>query len=132
MTLATAWIRLEVLTNLVDRPWSLIVVTLSMGGFGAILWFLKEGRELPAFLASSGFLLGLVAATMIGNYPFWLRSTLDPAFSLSAANTASASHGLRMALAWWLVGIALAGAYFLNLYRSIRGKVEPASMGEGH
>jgi cytochrome bd ubiquinol oxidase subunit II len=129
VTLFTAMVQHEVFTNLIARPWSSLFVILSLGGFGAVLHFLGQGRELPAFLSSSAFLLGLIGATMIGNYPYWLRSTIDPSFSLSAQNTASAGYGLRVALAWWLVGIALAGGYFVNMFRSIRGKV-PATSGD--
>ena len=49
----------------------------------------------PAFLSSSAFLLGMLAATLAGQYPFWLRSTLDPSYSLTALNSASDHYGLR-------------------------------------
>jgi hypothetical protein len=49
---------------------------------------------------------------MAGIYPVWLRSTIDLAYSLTAATSAAESYGLQVALAWWTVGIALAGAYF--------------------
>jgi cytochrome bd ubiquinol oxidase subunit II len=123
VTVSTALVQREVFTNLVARPWSILFVILSLGGFGAVFYFLKQGRELAAFVSSSIFLFGLLGATMIGNYPFWLRSTIDPTYSLSALNTAAAAHGLRVALVWWTVGIILVGCYFINLFRSIRGKV---------
>ena len=47
---------------------------------------------------------------MVGNYPFWLRSTIDPSYGLTAANTASARYGLQIALVWFAVGITLAMA----------------------
>ena len=130
MTLSTAWVQPEVFTNLIARPWSVLFVILAVGGFGAVYYFLKQGRELAAFVSSSAFLFGLLGATMTGNYPFWLRSTIDPSFSLSALNTASTSYGLRVALLWWLVGITLAGGYFVNMFRSIRGKVSVTPHGE--
>ena len=62
------------------------------------------------------------------NYPFWLRSTLDPSYSLTASNAASDRYGMGVALIWWAVGIALVAGYFTYLFRSMRGKVgaEPA------
>jgi hypothetical protein len=39
-----------------------------------------------------------LAATLTGQYPFWLRSTLDPSYSLTALNSASDHYGLRVAL----------------------------------
>jgi cytochrome d ubiquinol oxidase subunit II len=83
-------------------------------------------------LSSSAFLLGLLGATMAGIYPVWLRSTLDPAYSLTAENSAAPSYGLQVALVWKTVGIALAGAYFVYLFRTTRGKVDVPAGGHGH
>ena len=130
VTLATAWVQPSIFTNLIARPWSFLFVILSLGGFGAIFHFLRQGRELPAFLSSCLFLFGSLGATMAGIYPLWLRSTIDPSFSLSATNTASAAYGLRVALVWWIVGITLTIGYFVNMFRSIRGKVPTASHGQ--
>jgi cytochrome d ubiquinol oxidase subunit II len=126
-TAATAWVQPGVFANLASRPWNLTFVGLSLAGAWGVFAFPKRGRELAAFLSSSAFVFGLVGTALAGNYPDWLRSTLDPSFSLTATNSASASYGLRAALVWWGVGIALVAAYFTNLFRSIRGKVGPAS-----
>jgi cytochrome d ubiquinol oxidase subunit II len=94
-----------------------------LGGLCGVFRFSSRGRELTAFLSSSAFLLGLLATTMTGSYPIWLRSTLDPAHSLTAANSAVQSYALQVGLVWCSLGIALAGGYFANLFRSVRGKV---------
>jgi cytochrome d ubiquinol oxidase subunit II len=132
VTLATARLRPEIFTNLLARPWSLAFVALMPGGVAGVFHFLGRGRELAAFLSSSSFLLGLFAATMTGVYPVWLRSTVDPAHSLTAANSAAKSYGLQVALVWWTVGIALAGAYFTYLFRSTRGKVDVHTQGHSY
>ena len=84
-----------------------------------------------AFLASSLFLAALLAATTAIVYPVLLRSTIDPALSLTVANAPAPLHGLRVALAWWLVGSPIALSYFVYLFRSFRGKVD-AGGGSGH
>jgi cytochrome d ubiquinol oxidase subunit II len=132
VTLATALLRPDIFTHLLDRPWLLAFVVLMLGGVGGVLTFLRRGAELAAFLSSSSFLLGLLGATLAGVYPVWLRSTLDPAYSLTAANSAATSYGLQVALVWWTVGIALAGAYFVNLFRCNRGKVDVRAEGHGY
>jgi cytochrome d ubiquinol oxidase subunit II len=124
-TLATAWIQPEIFKNLVARPWSLIFVLVMLAGFRGVFYFRARGRELAAFLASSAFILGILASTMTGLYPNWLRSTIDPNHSLTAANSAAASYGLRAALYWWTIGITLVGSYFVYVFRSTRGKVSP-------
>jgi cytochrome d ubiquinol oxidase subunit II len=132
VTLATARVRSETFTNLLARPWFLVFVVLMLGGIGGVFYFLRRGRELAAFLSSSSFLVCLLAATMAGIYPVWLRSTIDPAHSLTAANSAAKAYGLQVALAWWTVGIALAGAYFVYLFHSVRGKVGFSAEGHGY
>jgi cytochrome d ubiquinol oxidase subunit II len=132
VTLATARLRPEVFTTLPERPWLLGFVVLMLAGVVGVFYYLGRGRELAAFLSSSAFLLGLLAATTAGTYPVWLRSTLDPAYSLTAANSAAGSHGLQVALVWWTVGIMLAGVYFVNLFHSTRGKVDVHAHGHGY
>jgi cytochrome d ubiquinol oxidase subunit II len=131
-TLATAFLRPDIFTNLLDRPWFLAFVVLMLGGIVGVFYFPRRGHDLAAFLSSSSFLLGLLGATLAGIYPVWLRSTLDPAHSLTAANSAASSYGLQVALVWWTVGIALAGAYFVNLFRSTRGKADVHAEGHGY
>ena len=132
VTLATAWIQPDIFANLLARPWSIVLVLIMFAGIWGVFKYLNDGRELAAFLSSAAFLLGLMAATMAGNYPFWLRSTVDPSYGLTAANTASASYGLQVALLWFAVGITLAVGYFVNLFRSIRGKVGEDANGHGY
>jgi cytochrome bd ubiquinol oxidase subunit II len=101
-----------------------LFVALAIGGACGTYWFPRLGRDLAAFVSSSAFLFGMLAATLAGQYPFWLRSTLDPSHSLTALNSASGHYGLRVALTWWPVGIALAAVYFTFLFRWMSGKVD--------
>ena len=126
-TAATAWVRPDLFAGLASRPWTLAFVALASAGAWGAFRFPRRGRELAAFLSSSAFLFGLVATALAGNYPFWLRSTLDLSDSLTATNSASAPYGLGVALSWWAVGIALVAGYFTHLFRSVRGKVRPES-----
>jgi cytochrome d ubiquinol oxidase subunit II len=123
-TLATAWLRPDIVSNYYARPWFLGFIALMAAGAGGVHLFLRRGRDLLAFLSSAAFLLGLLASTLAGVYPVWLRSTLHPAQSLTIMNSAADSYGLQVALGWWTAGIVLAGGYFAYLFRSTRGKVE--------
>jgi cytochrome d ubiquinol oxidase subunit II len=131
-TVATASLRPEIFTNLRARPWFLGFAVLMVGGIGGVFYFLRRGRELAAFLSSISFLLGLLAVTLAGLYPVWLRSTIDPAHSLTATNSAANDYGLQVALLWWTAGIVLAGAYFAYLFHSTRGKVDAQTDGHGY
>ncbi|MBA4017945.1 MAG: cytochrome d ubiquinol oxidase subunit II [Pirellula sp.] len=124
VTLATAWVQPDILEGLAARPWSILVAATAIGAFFGVHYFLKLRRPLAAFLSSSAYLCGLFATTMIGNYPYWLRSTVDTSYSLTATNSVARSYGLQVALVWWMVGITLAVGYFAYLYRSLRHKVD--------
>jgi cytochrome bd ubiquinol oxidase subunit II len=131
-TLATAWLQPNIFAALFSRPWSIVFVLLMLAGLVGVFHFMRREEELRAFLSSSAFLAGVLGATMTGNYPFWLRSTVETADSLTATNAAANTHALEVAIAWWTVGIILVGAYFVYLFRSLRGKVDSASEEYGH
>ncbi len=123
VTLATAWVQPEIFNNLVARPWSLVLVAMAFAALAGVFYFQKHRSEWKAFVASSTYIAALLITTMIGNYPYWLRSTIDPSYSLTAENTVAGDYGLRAALAWCSVGLVLATAYFVLVFRGMRGKV---------
>lgn len=122
--LATHAVQPTLYSNLAARPWSWAFVALAAGGFlgmGHAL-FHKWDPLLP-FLGSAGFLAGTLGASAAGAFPVILRSTIDPAFSVTAGSAATATHGLRLGLAWWLAALPVAIAYAVVVYRATRGKV---------
>jgi cytochrome d ubiquinol oxidase subunit II len=44
-------------------------------------------------------------------------------YSLTVSSTKAADYGLKIGLAWWLIGITLAIVYFVYVYRNFAGKV---------
>jgi cytochrome d ubiquinol oxidase subunit II len=110
-----------------SRPWIWPLPLLALASAGLAMRLLKQGRELPAFLASCAFTALLLVATAGALFPVILRSTIDPAFSLDVENAASDRASLAIGLAVWVPAIALAIGYFVYLFRSFRGKTDPAS-----
>ena len=93
----------------------------------------RRGRGLDAFYASSAFILLMILSAAYGIFPNMLIATTDPANSLTIENAAAAPFGLRAGLVWFSVGAAFFLSYTFYVYRSFRGKVEPAAMGsEGY
>jgi len=43
--------------------------------------------------------------------------------SLTITNAKAGDYGLKIGLAWWVLGMILAGGYFTFVYRSFAGKV---------
>jgi len=83
------------------------------GSLAMVFVSLRRRRELPAFLASTGFLIAMLAATAAGLFPNILVSTLDAAFNLNVYNAAAGALSMRVGLAWWGVSIVLAVGVFL-------------------
>jgi cytochrome d ubiquinol oxidase subunit II len=136
LTLAATWATAEVnpavYRNLPGAPLGWAGMALFLGGLAAVFTGLGRGRFLAAFLGSSAFILGLLAATAAGIWPVMLRSTLDPAASLTAYNASAGEGGLRAGLAWWVIGFPLAILYFACLFRIHRGKVRAPEEGQGY
>jgi cytochrome d ubiquinol oxidase subunit II len=122
-TAATAYVQPRLYPNLIARPWTWILVALILISLVTLFRSLKQGREMPAFLGSAGFIVSLLAATAAGWYPIILLSTLDEQFSLNIDNAQAGELSLRVGLIWWLLAILLAIGYFTYLFRSFRGKV---------
>jgi cytochrome d ubiquinol oxidase subunit II len=45
---------------------------------------------------------------------------------------AAGGYGLKVGLAWWVIGMALATGYFVFVYRSFAGKVVVEKDGHGY
>jgi cytochrome bd-type quinol oxidase subunit 2 len=43
---------------------------------------------------------------------------------LTVANAKAGDYGLKIGLAWWVIGILLVTVYFAVVYRSFAGKVD--------
>jgi cytochrome d ubiquinol oxidase subunit II len=129
---ATAVANPSIYRNLPHAPLAWLATLVFLGGLAVVFVGLKRERHLLAFLGSGAFILGLLAATAANVYPVMLKSTLDPAFDLTALNASVGRHGLNAGLVWWLIGFPIAVAYLVFLFRFHRGKVTAAGEGEGY
>jgi cytochrome d ubiquinol oxidase subunit II len=131
-TLATWQVAPEVLRGVAARPLAALLTLLSVAGLVTSGVARRAGRELLAFLGSGAFVLGLLAATAAAIYPTMIKSSLDPAFSLTAAGAAAGAGSLVAGLYWWPLGLLLALAYGVLLFRMHRGKAQAPAEGEGY
>ena len=125
VTVATAWLQWDLFANLLARPWTWVLVLLMLAGLAGVFRFQRQGREASAFLSSCLFIVGILAATMAGNYPNLLRFSLGPVKSVTATNSAAGPFGLQVGIMWWSIGMALAAGYFAYLFWSFSGKQGP-------
>jgi len=129
---ATAVVNPAIFRNLPNAPLAWVATLIILAGLALVFVGLKRERFLLGFLGSGAFILGLLAASAACVYPVMLKSTLDPAYDLTALNASVGGHGLRTGLVWWLLGFPLAIGYLAFLFRFHRGKVKAAAEGEGY
>ncbi|MFA6954270.1 MAG: cytochrome d ubiquinol oxidase subunit II [Thermoanaerobaculia bacterium] len=131
-TAGTVYVAPHVMGAVAKRPLAIAATLAACVGLATSVLARRRGGDLAAFLGSSAFVLGLLAATAASLYPVWLRSTIDPAWSLTAANAAAAPESLRAGLLWWPFGLVLAVCYTTLIFRHHRGKAHAAAEGEGY
>jgi cytochrome d ubiquinol oxidase subunit II len=131
-TLATAAVNPDVYANLAHASLAWPGVAVFLFGLATLFWGQLRGRFGLAFLGSAAFILGLLAATAACVFPVMLKSILDPAWSLTAYNSAADQDALRTGTKWWFLGFPIAVGYAVFLFRIHRGKVKPAPDGSGY
>jgi cytochrome d ubiquinol oxidase subunit II len=123
LTLWTRSVQPQMAARFAAAPWGWLFPLAAGAGLAAAFTFGKRGKDLLAFLGSSAYLAGMMASVAFSVFPYVLPSSIDPARGLTARAAAADPASLRTALAWWIPGVLLAGAYFVFVYRKFRGKV---------
>lgn len=128
---ATARVRPELFESYGARPWGVIFPLSALLSLAGVKYFQRGQREWAAFLASSAYLVGMLAGAAFGLYPNVLPATTSAEYNLTIFNSAAGGYGLKVGIVWWTIGILLAAAYFTLLYYWFRGKVTSLE-GEGY
>lgn len=131
-TAATAKANPDIYANLASAPIAWLGLSLFLLGAATVFVARHRGHSLVAFLGSCAFIVGILVATAASVFPVMLRSTLDPAWSMTAYNASSSPAGLHAGAKWWFVGFPLVVAYFTVVFRLHRGKVAVTEDGQGY
>jgi cytochrome bd ubiquinol oxidase subunit II len=127
LTLISLWATLSIrpglLTNYHRYPVLFVIPVAVALSLAAIFLYHRRGNDKGAFLASSAYLIFMLAGAAAAVYPNLLMSTTDPALNITVYNAAAADYSLSFGLVWWSFGMALAIGYFVFVYRMFRGKV---------
>jgi cytochrome bd ubiquinol oxidase subunit II len=130
LTMLTFSVQPQVVANFKTWPVGFILPALAIAGLAGVPFELRRKDELKAFLASCGYLLGMLTSVVFGVYPMVLPSR-DPAYSLTITNAKAADYGLKIGLIWWVLGMILAAGYFIYVYRAFAGKVSAEAGSHG-
>jgi cytochrome bd ubiquinol oxidase subunit II len=132
VTVATAIVNRHMYDVLLVRPLAWLALIVALGGLVSVMRGLRGSRPLQAFLGSSAFLAGLLAATAVLVFPVMLRAMGGDELSLTAYNSAVPATSLSTALRWWVIAAPLVIAYFIVLFRIHRGKAVASGHREGY
>jgi cytochrome d ubiquinol oxidase subunit II len=124
---ATLVARPQVFDRFVEYPWGWSIPAVVVGALAAMMVYRSKERDLAAFLGSAVYIVAMMAAAAFAVYPALLPASTGSGYSLTIHNSHAGAYSLKVGLAWWLIGTALAVSYFAFLYRSFRGKVTPGS-----
>jgi cytochrome d ubiquinol oxidase subunit II len=113
----TYHVRHQMLTAFGDHPWRLVFPLLATAALVGVFVNQRRERWLPAFGASSLFIVGLLTTMAAGLYPYVLPARHGQPNGLTVDNASSSHHALSIALVWWPIGMLLAVVYFTFSYR---------------
>jgi cytochrome d ubiquinol oxidase subunit II len=122
VTTVTFSVQPQVVANFKTWPLGYIFPALAVAGLAGVQFELRRYGERNAFFASCAYLLGMLTSVVFGVYPMVLPAR-NPVYSLTVANAKAGDYGLKIGLIWWVIGMILAGGYFLYVYRTFAGKV---------
>ncbi len=122
VTAFTFRIQPQVKENFTTWPVGIVFPLLAVAGIAGVIFELRKSDERKAFLASCTYLTGMLTSVVFGVYPMVLPAR-NPVYSLTVTTAKAGDYGLKIGLAWWILGIILAVGYVTYVYRSFAGKV---------
>ena len=116
-------IRPVMFDNYLAQPLWAVVPLAGLGALLSLPYWIGRKAELPAFVASSAFIVMMLLSTAIGLFPVMLPSTNALSPDITIYNAANTAYGLNIALRWWILALVLVCGYFFYVHRVFRGKI---------
>jgi len=129
--LVMTWFSTPLWQNVLAKPYLLPLPLLAVAGLLAARIYLGRGAWWKAWFSSSALILGTTLFGVAGLFPNLLPSSLDPAASMTAFNSASSPLTLKIMLAVVLCFLPVVIGYQLWVFLTFRDPVNAASIHEG-
>jgi cytochrome d ubiquinol oxidase subunit II len=129
---ASMIVRSDMLTNYRMYPAAFAVPVVAVAALSGMFYFSRKNADRKAFACSCIYLSIMLGGAAIGLYPRLLPSTTGSEYDITIEKALSGPYTLHVGLIWWSLGMLLAGAYFVVVYRMFRGKVSLGDGGYGH
>lgn len=104
-------------------PWPCAVMMLPLLAMMGVCYCLHGHKERGGFFFSCLTIASFLITFGLSTFPNFVRSTLDPQFSLTYDRHSASTHGLTILLIIVSIGLPFVFAYGFWIYRTFRGKV---------
>jgi cytochrome d ubiquinol oxidase subunit II len=122
LTVETFFVHADLITRPFGEPSGWLGLACMVFGLVNLARGLTTQRATQAGIGSYALIAGLMIVGATGVFPFILRSTISPHYSISVYNAAADGHGLVIGLFWWPVAMLLSFAYFWFIYQNYQAK----------
>ncbi len=131
--LAATWFSTKLYDNYLKTPGLAVIPLAAVAALFAIRFFIAKSEWLKAWFSSAIFIIAVTLFGVTGLYPNMLISSINPAFSLTAFNSASSTLTLKIMLGVALVFVPVVIAYQVWVYRFFAKESTPevAAAGQG-
>jgi len=128
LTASTALFMPHMLGKVVEQPLLIAISVVNIILMVTIGVFIKQKKEMKAFLSSAACIALLITVYAIGSYPVLLRASNHLEDSLTVFNSVSSDYTLKVLLFVVCLGMPLAVLYMVHTYKVFRGKVKEDSL----
>jgi len=118
--------------GILKNPVFWVLFPVMMAAVVLIPVFLKSGRHLHAFLASSVAIATQIGLAAIGLFPNLVPARNNPDLSLTIYNASSSAKTLTTMLIIAGIGVPIVIGYTVFIYRVFKGKVRPGELYGNH
>ncbi|MGD8608932.1 MAG: cytochrome d ubiquinol oxidase subunit II [Myxococcales bacterium] len=121
VTVTTFLVQPQMARNLRTTPAWWLAPALALGGLITLHVLVRRERWKGAFFSSCAFLAGMLGSAAAAIFPYVLPGRGERE-GLTIAAAAADPYALRVALYWWIPGVALAVGYFVFNYSRSFGR----------
>ena len=114
--------------NYAVHPVLLLIPVVAVAALIAMRAFIKRGQWWKAWFASSLTIVGITLFGVVGLFPDLLKSSLNPAYSLTVFNSSSSPLTLKIMLGVALTFVPLVIAYQVWVHFLFKDKVSPEDL----
>jgi cytochrome d ubiquinol oxidase subunit II len=113
-----------VIDTFTDDVWTIVFPLAALIAYVLMIVMVRRGRDFAAFFSSSAVLFLSLATISAGLYPNILKSSTNPAFSMTVSNASAEHYTLTVMLVVAIIGIPFVLLYTAGVQYLFSGKVK--------